>query len=83
MYWGQCHETFYVRDLWILVLSSSVCQTRPEKLTNDKHSSLLRKSVNYGQRKIYNIGPLMRNHKTSYELFFCNFFRKLTSLENW
>ncbi len=28
-----------------------------ERLAKDKHSSLLRKSVNYGQKKFYNIGP--------------------------
>ncbi len=39
--WGQCYKTFSVRDLQIFVLSQSVCQTRPEKLTNDKHSNLL------------------------------------------
>ncbi len=27
------------------------------KLTKDKHSSLLRKFVNYGQEKFYNTGP--------------------------
>ncbi len=28
-----------------------------EKLAKDKHSSLLQKFVNYGQKKFYNIGP--------------------------
>ncbi len=28
-----------------------------ERLARDKHSSLLRKFVNYGQKKFYNIGP--------------------------
>ncbi len=32
-------------------------QTRPAILAWDKHSSLLRKSVNHGQKKFYNIGP--------------------------
>jgi hypothetical protein len=31
-----------------------------KKLTNDKHSIFLRKSVIYGQKKFYNIGP--RHH---------------------
>ncbi len=31
--------------------------TRLESLTRDKHSSLLRKSVNYGRKKFHNIGP--------------------------
>jgi hypothetical protein len=28
-----------------------------EKLTRDKHSSLLQRSVNYRRKKFYNIGP--------------------------
>jgi hypothetical protein len=44
---GQCYETFSDRDLQIFVLAS-VCQTRLVKLTNEKHSSLLQKSVIYG-----------------------------------
>jgi hypothetical protein len=28
-----------------------------EKLVRDKHYSLLRKSVNYGRKKFFNIGP--------------------------
>ncbi len=48
--WGQCYKTFFVSDLRIFALSQSVFQTRLEKLTNDKHSSLLRKSVIYGQK---------------------------------
>jgi hypothetical protein len=31
--------------------------TRLESLARDKHSSLLRKSVNYDRKKFYNIGP--------------------------
>jgi hypothetical protein len=41
-------------------LSSSLAykqQTRLERLFTDKHASLLRKFVNYGQKKFYNIGP--------------------------
>jgi len=30
---------------------------RLERLARDKHSSLLRKLVNYGRKKLYNIGP--------------------------
>jgi hypothetical protein len=33
--------------------------TRLEKLARDKHSSLLRKSVNYGRNKFYSTGPKM------------------------
>jgi hypothetical protein len=38
--------------------------TRLERLVRDKHSSLLRKFVNYGQKKFYNIGPRVQSHKT-------------------
>ncbi len=34
--------------------------TRPAILARDKHSSLLRKSVNYGRKKFYSIGPRMK-----------------------
>jgi hypothetical protein len=32
-------------------------QTKLERLSSDKHSSLLQKFVNYSYKKIYNIGP--------------------------
>ncbi len=32
-----------------------------ERLTNDKYSSLLRKTIIYGQKKFYNIGPRLEN----------------------
>jgi hypothetical protein len=54
---GQCYKTFSVRDLRIFILSWSVSQTRPEKLTNDQHSSLLRKSVIYGQKSFITLAP--------------------------
>jgi hypothetical protein len=34
-------------------------QTRLGRLARDEHSSLLGKLVKYGQKKFYNIGPLM------------------------
>ncbi len=37
--------------------------TRLERLVWDKHFSLLRKSVNYGRKKFYNIGPVMIKKK--------------------
>ncbi len=54
---GQCYKTFSVSDLQIFVLSKRVSQTRPEKLTYDKPSSLLEKSEIYRQKKFYNIWP--------------------------
>ena len=51
---GQCYKTI-VCDLQIFVLS--VCQTRPEKLTNDKRSSLLWESVIYGQKSFIESVP--------------------------
>ncbi len=32
-------------------------QTKLERLASDKHSSLLRKSVNYGRKKFYGLAP--------------------------
>ncbi len=43
-------------------------QTRLERFARNKHSSLLRKSVNYGQKKFYNIGPWAQCYKTFYVL---------------
>ncbi len=39
--------------------SSLTCThyTKPQRLAVDKRSSLLRKFVNYGRKKFYNIGP--------------------------
>jgi hypothetical protein len=31
-----------------------------ERLARDKHSSILRKSVNYGCKKLYRIGPWLK-----------------------
>jgi hypothetical protein len=38
-------------------------KTRLERHARDKHSSLLRKSVNYGHEKFYSIGPRCRKVK--------------------
>jgi hypothetical protein len=50
-------QNFLVRDLQIFVLSYSVCYTRLEKLTNDKHSSLLWKTIIYRQKSFIALGP--------------------------
>ncbi len=47
-------------------LSSSLAykqQTRLEWIARDKHSSLLQKFVNYGQKKFHNIGPRRQCYK--------------------
>ncbi len=41
-------------------------QTWLERLALDKHSSLLRKFVNYGRKKFYNIGPWCQSYKKIY-----------------
>jgi hypothetical protein len=46
--------------------------TRLEKLARDKHSSLLRKAIKYGQKKFYNIGPWRKSYKT---FFICRLRR--------
>ncbi len=63
---GQCYTTFYFCNLRIFVLNQSVCKNALEELGKDKHSSLLRKLVNYRQmlkihKKIYYIGPFQQN----------------------
>ncbi len=57
-FWPETNvKNFFVRDLRIFVLSYSVRQTRLEKLTNNKHSSLLQKPVIYGQISFITLGP--------------------------
>ncbi len=48
------HEGYFTQ-----VGSGLTCKhyTRLEKFASDKHSSLLRKFVNYGRKKFYNIDP--------------------------
>ncbi len=41
-------------------------QTRLERLARNKHTSLLRKSVNYGRKKFYSTGPWRQSHKNIY-----------------
>ncbi len=67
-------------ERWFTQVGSSLThkyQTRLERLNRDKHSSLLQKSVSYGQKKFYNIGPWSQCHKncpTSPEwISICNF----------
>jgi hypothetical protein len=50
-------KPFLARNLRIFILSSNVCYTRLEKLATDKHSSLLRKVVHYGQKSFIALGP--------------------------
>ncbi len=53
--WGRCYKTFLSV---IFVLSKSVCQNRLEKLVaRDKHSSLVRKYVNYRQKSFITLAP--------------------------
>ncbi len=39
------------------LLASPTIKTRLERFAKDKHSSLLRKSVNYRSKKFYSTGP--------------------------
>ncbi len=57
----------FFHPLRIFVISQSVCETRLEKLARDKHSSLLRKLVDNGQKKFYNFEPWAQCYET-----FCN-----------
>jgi hypothetical protein len=38
-------------------LLTSPTKTRLERLARNRHSSLLQKFINYGEKKFYNIGP--------------------------
>ncbi len=50
--WGQCYKTFFVRDLRIFVISESVCPWQAFSIQSNKHSSLLLKLVNCGQKSL-------------------------------
>jgi hypothetical protein len=84
--WGLYYKTYYGRNLWIFVISYSVCLwpglarkywTGLERLARDKHSSLLLKSVNYGRNKFYSTGPWDWPRKTFYDRITKLFLRKL------
>ncbi len=55
--WTQSYKTFYRRDLRIFKLTTVFVRLDWKKLTNDKHSSLLRKSVIYGQKSFITLSP--------------------------
>jgi hypothetical protein len=57
---------FFVRDLQIFIQSKSVCYTRLERFTKDKHSSLLRKSVIYGQKSFITLDQVCKFTMASY-----------------
>ncbi len=54
---GQCYKTFYGRNLRIFIVSQTVCPWQTFFKPSLTNTSLLRKSVNHGQIKFYNIGP--------------------------
>ncbi len=62
--WAQCYKTFVTHNLQIFVISWSVCHWWAFPVHTNKHSSLVRKSVNHGQKRFYNIGPAAHCHKT-------------------
>jgi hypothetical protein len=55
--WGQCYKPFYGRNLRIFVRRKSVCPWQAFSAYYNKHSSLMRKYVNYSRKKFYNIRP--------------------------
>jgi hypothetical protein len=55
--WAQCYKTFYGRIFRTSVVSYSVCKTWLERFAIVKHSSLVRKSVNHGQKSFITFGP--------------------------
>jgi hypothetical protein len=46
---AQCYKTFFVCSLRFFVIGWSVCETRFEKLTRDKHSISLQMFIKYGR----------------------------------
>ncbi len=64
-------EYFGTKDTLSLKNENIMCdnQTRLERLATDKHSSLLRKFVNYGCKKFYRISPGERKWQKGLQSF--------------
>jgi len=73
--WGHCYKTFYVCNLRIFILSSSICENRLEKLVMNKHSTLLQKLVNYGQNSFITLSPV-QVYPNFLAYFLLSFLRK-------
>jgi hypothetical protein len=56
----------FVCNLRIFKISLSVCPWQAFTAYSYKHSSLVWKSVNYGQKKFHNIGPWCQSYKSVY-----------------
>jgi hypothetical protein len=58
------YKTFYGRDLRFFIISCVFARLSWKSLPRTKHSSLLQRLVNYGEKKFYNIGPWSQFCKT-------------------
>jgi hypothetical protein len=61
---AQCYRTFFVRNLQIFVISSSVCPWQAIQAKSNKHSSLVQKIVTYGRKFFYKIVTRGQCYKT-------------------
>ncbi len=74
-------QNFFVRDLRIFVESQSVSQTRLENFDRDKHSRLVQKFVNHGQKCLITSTPGGQN--SHLHLNTVNFLTLLLSRHLW
>jgi hypothetical protein len=59
--WSHIHKPYFLLKCFTLGLAPGLTHNyypKLDKLAMEKHSSLLRKSVNYGLKKFYKNGPL-------------------------
>ncbi len=48
--WAKCYKTFYGRKLRLFIISQSICSWQAFQAQSNKHSSLLRKFIDYRQK---------------------------------
>ncbi len=85
VFWANVIKKFDC-DLRIFIPRQSVCQARLEELKYDAHSSLLRKSVFYGQKSFITLGPDWKNFLAGGNLQSTNQFqglRQVTAILNF
>jgi hypothetical protein len=66
---GPMLLNFFVRNLRVIIKSCSVCSWQTLPFLSTKHSSFVRKLVNYGQKSFYNIGPCSIQIDWSIQIF--------------
>ncbi len=61
--WCPCYETFFVRNLLILVIGEGVCTWQDFQAQSNKHPSIVRKFINQGQKSFITLDPGAKKRK--------------------